>query len=60
MMIVVFVESWNNQFKKASFEAVSYARSWANTAGCGVRAITSASARTRANWPNTVPMKSQP
>ncbi|HAF46124.1 MAG TPA: electron transfer flavoprotein subunit alpha [Cryomorphaceae bacterium] len=44
MMIVVFVESWNNQFKKASFEAVSYARSWANTAGCGVRAITSASA----------------
>ena len=45
MMIVVFVESWNNQFKKASFEAVSYARSWANTAGCGVRAITSASAQ---------------
>ena len=44
MMIVVFVESWNNQFKKASFEAVSYARSWANTAGCGVRAITSTSA----------------
>ena len=44
MMIVVFVESWNNQFKKASFEAVSYARSWANMAGCGVRAITSASA----------------
>ena len=44
MMIVVFVESWNNLFKKASFEAVSYARSWANTAGCGVRAITSASA----------------
>ena len=43
-MIVVFVESWNNLFKKASFEAVSYARSWANTAGCGVRAITSASA----------------
>jgi len=43
-MIVVFVESWNNQFKKASFEAVSYARSCANTAGCGVRAITSASA----------------
>ena len=43
-MIVVFVESWNNQFKKASFEAVSYARSWANMAGCGVRAITSASA----------------
>ena len=44
-MIVVFVESWNNQFKKASFEAVSYARSWANTAGCGVRAITSDSAQ---------------
>ena len=43
-MIVVFVESWNNQFKKASFEAVSYARSWANMAGCDVRAITSASA----------------
>ena len=43
-MIVVFVESWNNQFKKASFEAVSYARSWANMAGCGVRVITSASA----------------
>ena len=43
-MIVVFVESWNNQFKKASFEAVSYARSWANMTGCGVRAITSASA----------------
>ena len=43
-MIVVFVESWNSQFKKASFEAVSYAHSWANTAGCGVRAITSASA----------------
>ena len=43
-MIVVFVESCNKQFKKASFEAVSYAHSWANTAGCGVRAITSASA----------------
>jgi len=43
-MIVVFVESWKNQFKKASFEAVSYARSWAKTAGCGVRAITSSSA----------------
>ena len=44
MSIIVFVEDWNNQFKKASFEAVSYAQSWANTAGCGVRAITSASA----------------
>lgn len=40
-MILVFVESWNNQFKKASFEAVSYARTWADLAGCGVKAVVS-------------------
>jgi len=40
-MILVFVESWNNQFKKASFEAVSYARTWADMAGCGVKAVVS-------------------
>ena len=27
MSIIVFVEDWNNQYKKASFEAVSYAKS---------------------------------
>ena len=43
-MILVFVESWNNQFKKASFEAVSYARSWATLAGCGVKAVVSSGA----------------
>ena len=40
-MILVFVESWNNQFKKASFEAVSYARTWADMAGSGVKAVVS-------------------
>ena len=33
MSIIVFVEDWNNQYKKASFEAVSYAKSWATEAG---------------------------
>ena len=43
-MILVFVESWNNQFKKASFEAVSYARKWADMAGCSVKAVVSSGA----------------
>jgi len=43
-MILVFVESWNNQFKKASFEAVSYARNWADMAGCSVKAVVSSGA----------------
>lgn len=41
MSIIVFVEDWNNQFKKASFEAVSYAKSWAELAGTTVTAVTS-------------------
>ncbi len=44
MSIVVFVEDWNNQFKKASFEAVSYAKSWAELAGTTVTAVTSSGA----------------
>jgi electron transfer flavoprotein alpha subunit len=39
-MILVFVESWNNQFKKASFEAVSYAKEWANQSGTTTKALT--------------------
>ncbi|MEY2963821.1 MAG: hypothetical protein RL754_1082 [Bacteroidota bacterium] len=42
-MILAFVESWNDSFKKASFEAVSYAKTWADMSGTTVRAITSAS-----------------
>lgn len=41
MSIIVFVEDWNNQYKKASFEAVSYAKSWATEAGTTVTAVTS-------------------
>ena len=44
MSIIVFVEDWNNQFKKASFEAVSYAKSWAELAGTTVTAVTSSGA----------------
>ena len=44
MSIIVFVEDWNNQFKKASFEAVSYAKSWAELAGTSVTAVTSSGA----------------
>ncbi len=40
-MISVFVESWNGQFKKVSFEAVAYAKAWATQSGVGVRAFTS-------------------
>ena len=45
MSIIVFVEDWNNVFKKASFEAVSYAKSWADLAGTSVTAITSTHAQ---------------
>ena len=38
-MVVVFVETWNQGLKKASFEAVSYAKTWATAAGVGVKAI---------------------
>ena len=41
MSIIVFVEDWNNQYKKASFEAVSYAKSWATEARTTVTAVTS-------------------
>ena len=44
MSIIVFVEDWNNQFKKASFEAVSYAKSWAELAETTVTAVTSSGA----------------
>lgn len=44
MSVVVFVEDWNGSYKKASFEAVSYAKRWANMEGSDVLAVTSKSA----------------
>ena len=41
MSIFVFVEDWNGSYKKASFEAVSYAKSWADSLGSNVVALTS-------------------
>lgn len=38
-MVVVFVENWNGALKKASFEAVSYAKTWATAAGTSVKAV---------------------
>jgi electron transfer flavoprotein alpha subunit len=44
MSIVVFVEDWNGAYKKASFEAVGYAKSWASMIGAKVIAVTSSNA----------------
>ena len=41
MSIVVFVEDWNGAFKKASYEAVGYAKNWASMIGAKVIAVTS-------------------
>ena len=40
MAVLVYAESWNGSFKKASFEAVSYAAPLANKIGTDVTAIT--------------------
>jgi electron transfer flavoprotein alpha subunit len=39
MSILVFVEDWNGSFKKASFEATSYAKRWANMMDTQVIAV---------------------
>ena len=41
MSVLVFVEDWNGSFKKASFEATSYAKRWANMMNTQVVAVTS-------------------
>ena len=41
MSVLVFVEDWNGSFKKASFEATSYAKRWANMMNTPVVAVTS-------------------
>jgi len=41
MSVLVFVEDWNGSFKKASFEAPSYAKRWANMMNTQVVAVTS-------------------
>lgn len=43
MSVLVYTESWNGSFKKASFEAVSYAAQLANKLDTGVIALTIAS-----------------
>ena len=43
MAVLVYTESWNGSFKKASFEAVSYAAQLANTLGTEAIALTIAS-----------------
>lgn len=43
MSVLVFVEDWNGSFKKASFEATSYAKRWANMMNTQVVAVTSKS-----------------
>ena len=43
MSVLVFVEDWNGSFKKASFEATSYAKRWANMMHTQVVAVTSKS-----------------
>jgi len=40
MSVLVFAESYNGQFKKSSFEAVSYARRLADLTGSQVKAVT--------------------
>ena len=40
MAVLVYAESWNGSFKKATFEAVSYAAQLANKIGTDVTAIT--------------------
>jgi len=44
MSILVFVEDWSGAYKKASFEAVAYAKSWAAMNGVKVVAVTGANA----------------
>lgn len=44
MSIFVYVEDWNGAYKKSSFEAVSYARIWANSLNTSVTALTSSAA----------------
>ncbi|HCP40591.1 MAG TPA: electron transfer flavoprotein subunit alpha [Cryomorphaceae bacterium] len=44
MSILVFVEDWNGVYKKASFEAVGYAKSWASMIDAKVVAVTSTQA----------------
>lgn len=41
MSVFVYVEDWNGAYKKSSFEAVSYARIWANSLNTSVTALTS-------------------
>ena len=41
MSVIVFVEDWNGSFKKASFEATSYAKRWAKMLDTKVIAVTS-------------------
>jgi len=59
MSIIVFVEDWNNQFKKASFEAVSYAKSWAELAGTTVTAVTSSGAADTAALAHSKPFRTR-
>ena len=40
MAVLVYAESWNGSFKKATFEAVSYAAQLANKLGTDVIALT--------------------
>ena len=40
MSVIVFVEDWNGSFKKASFEATSYAKRWAKMLDTQVIAVT--------------------
>mgnify|MGYP001030678497 CR=1 FL=1 len=40
MSILVFVEDWNGAYKKASFEAVAYAKSWSTMTSKKVIAVT--------------------
>ena len=40
MSVIVFVEDWNGSFKKASYEATSYAKRWAKMLDTQVIAVT--------------------
>lgn len=44
MSVFVYVEDWNGALKKASFEAVSYAKTWADMLGESVVALVSSAA----------------
>jgi electron transfer flavoprotein alpha subunit len=44
MSVFVYVEDWNGALKKASFEAVSYAKTWADMLGESVVALVSCAA----------------